>query len=356
MNLDAIPYVPARWFSNGRRSNITMIVIHDMEAGEYSTTAESCANYFKNGSRQASAHYCCDNDSTVCSVLPENEAWHTGHTGTNRCSVGIEQAGYANQGIGFLTGWFDEYSLQMINEQVAPLTAALCDRYGIPVKFLTADDLRAGDWTGITSHREITYAFVQGGHTDPGPDYPWEHFLNEVNKNIGNPVEEMPRIDRTPAPTGDIYGIGSTGDKVREIQRLVGVAQDGIYGPITANAVRVWQQNLQIPADGIWGPRTQEATNQFFAWLASQDHPAASGEADAFLAALNDAMSQLLRNGSTGGAVKIAQGLLNAKGYPLVADGIFGPLTDGAVRRFQSNNGLQVDGVVGPQTWGALVA
>ncbi len=36
------------------------------------------------------------------------------------------------------------------------------------------------------------------------------------------------------------------------------------------------------------------------------------------------------------------------------ADGIFGPATDGAVRKFQSSSNLQVDGIVGPATWGAL--
>jgi peptidoglycan hydrolase-like protein with peptidoglycan-binding domain len=37
-----------------------------------------------------------------------------------------------------------------------------------------------------------------------------------------------------------------------------------------------------------------------------------------------------------------------------VADGSFGKLTDKAVRRFQEENGLTVDGIVGPQTWARL--
>jgi peptidoglycan hydrolase-like protein with peptidoglycan-binding domain len=42
-------------------------------------------------------------------------------------------------------------------------------------------------------------------------------------------------------------------------------------------------------------------------------------------------------------------------GSRLAADGDFGPQTEEAVKRFQANAGLTVDGVVGRQTWTALL-
>ena len=56
-----------------------------------------------------------------------------------------------------------------------------------------------------------------------------------------------------------------------------------------------------------------------------------------------------LKSGAGGGTVVALQ---RALGVP--ADGVFGPMTRRAVRRFQRSHGLTVDGVAGPATLGAL--
>lgn len=56
-----------------------------------------------------------------------------------------------------------------------------------------------------------------------------------------------------------------------------------------------------------------------------------------------------LKKGSRGNEVKILQQALNL--YP---DGIFGPLTEEAVKEFQTANGLTADGIVGSKTWARL--
>lgn len=57
-----------------------------------------------------------------------------------------------------------------------------------------------------------------------------------------------------------------------------------------------------------------------------------------------------------GSAVRTLQNVLISLGFGLSADGEFGPITDNAVKYFQKTNDLEVDGVVGPATWGALVS
>lgn len=56
----------------------------------------------------------------------------------------------------------------------------------------------------------------------------------------------------------------------------------------------------------------------------------------------------------TGNSVKHAQELLVAKGFNLDPDGVFGNDTYNAVREFQKNAGLTVDGVIGAKTMALL--
>lgn len=62
--------------------------------------------------------------------------------------------------------------------------------------------------------------------------------------------------------------------------------------------------------------------------------------------------------GDAGPVVRVLQSKLNSRdGAGLSTDGIFGPLTESAVKRFQSAHIAQVgwvDGIVGPKTWAAL--
>jgi hypothetical protein len=61
------------------------------------------------------------------------------------------------------------------------------------------------------------------------------------------------------------------------------------------------------------------------------------------------------REGNRGVDTQAVQYLLQARGQSTGADGIFGSGTESAVKAFQSSRGLTADGIVGPQTWGALV-
>lgn len=62
----------------------------------------------------------------------------------------------------------------------------------------------------------------------------------------------------------------------------------------------------------------------------------------------------VLKVGSKGDWVTIAQGRLVVAGYPLDVDGVFGPKTKETVKQFQMDHHLTIDGIIGPKTWAAL--
>jgi N-acetylmuramoyl-L-alanine amidase len=64
-----------------------------------------------------------------------------------------------------------------------------------------------------------------------------------------------------------------------------------------------------------------------------------------------------LRSGSTGESVRDVQHRLAGLGFGIDGDptGRFGPGTEDAIRHFQKERGLRVDGVCGDQTWASLV-
>lgn len=109
---------------------------------------------------------------------------------------------------------------------------------------------------------------------------------------------------------------------------------DGITGKQTRAAVRQLQQRRGLAVDGIAGPATRKALGKL------GRHPLGS---------------RPLRAGMVGFDVAALQFALAWHGFPSGDfDGVFGPRLDTAVRRFQSAEGLGVDGVAGRGTLAAL--
>ena len=156
-----------------------------------------------------------------------------------------------------------------------------------------------------------------------------------------------------------------SGADVRAVKdRLVALgylyaATHDTFGDDTLAAVRAFQRDNGLEADGIVGPLT---------WAALFDHaepdgPEAPGDAPAGgasdssqpPAATAPAYTRLLKHLMEGDDVRAVKDRLVALGYLYAAThDTFGDDTLAAVRAFQRDNGLEVDGIVGPLTWAAL--
>lgn len=176
------------------------IVLHTMETDEHGSIAENIgAGWFANPAAQASAHYCVDNNSVVQCVNEGDYAWASARIG-NSNSVQIEMAGRASQ---TRAQWLDDYSRAML-ERTAALVADICTRQGIPVRVLTDEQVARGE-SGITTHAAISRVFRETDHTDPGPNFPWDYFMERVRAYVngtgGSVAEPAPApVDAGRAP------------------------------------------------------------------------------------------------------------------------------------------------------------
>ena len=64
---------------------------------------------------------------------------------------------------------------------------------------------------------------------------------------------------------------------------------------------------------------------------------------------------ELLKEGSKGMSVTTLQTYLKNTGYNLIIDGVFGEITEEAVKDYQKKNKLVSDGIVGNKTWNYLI-
>jgi peptidoglycan hydrolase-like protein with peptidoglycan-binding domain len=132
----------------------------------------------------------------------------------------------------------------------------------------------------------------------------------------------------------------TAGPKVAAVQvalkrlGLYNATVDGVRGPLTKFAIVTFQRRRGLFVDGIVGPRTRAA-------FGKRGRPAFG--------------SRTMKRGDRGWDVAAMQYILARRGYPPGAiDAVFGPMTDTALRNFQSAFGLAADGRAGAQTISAL--
>jgi hypothetical protein len=163
----AVDYPGAIWnpastsnYRVGRTAAITTIVIH-VTQGSYAGTI----SWFKNPSAQVSAHYVVrSSDGEVTQMVAEKDtAWHV--RTENPYTIGIEHEGYVDQ-----PSWFTD----AMYRSSAALTRNIADRRGIPK-----------DRAHIKGHSEMP----NNDHTDPGPNWNWDYYMQLVNGGDPNPPE-----------------------------------------------------------------------------------------------------------------------------------------------------------------------
>jgi hypothetical protein len=167
---------------------VTRIVIHATcpnvgypKASEPGS-AMGTAHYFQDPKAGGSAHY-VEDSWTETHCVPDNvEAWHAP---PNDNSIGIE---ICAEGGDYPANYTRE---QWLSPQVWPgvqraaaRARELCDRFGVPKVKIGPAQLLAGAH-GICGHVDVSQAWHQSDHSDPGKFFPWPEFMAEVNGTSG---------------------------------------------------------------------------------------------------------------------------------------------------------------------------
>ena len=191
-----------------------LVIIHTAESHELPSAATNTGTWFQNTPKQLSSHYGVDADGVVQYANESATTWHTGGKlgggkgppWTNDESIGLELAGSAHQ---TPEQWADDYSAAVL-ANAAALTAELCRRYVIPIKYVNADALKRGE-RGITGHVQANEAAgITGQHWDPGPGFPWADFIAMVQHfadtqgPAGPARNPFPALDPTPTPAAPL--------------------------------------------------------------------------------------------------------------------------------------------------------
>lgn len=352
-----------------------VIVIHHM-AGKL--TVEQCGNVFAPASRKASSNYGVDGNGRIGLYVEEkNRSWATSSRAIDSRAITIEVANSVAGG-----NWpvSDKAMTSLIN-----LCVDICKRNGIPRLNYTGDksgNLQMHKWYAATgcpgAYLESKFPYIANevnkrlnGNTTPslpessgtytvqkgdtlssiarkyGTTYqklaelngiqdPSKIYVGQVLKVTGTSTPALP--DTKPeTPSTSVNQIVKDGQIHARNFAAPGLNADGIRGANTIKAgIKVLQQGMNLDygaglaLDGIWGSKSEAALG---------NHTVRRGERQYMVTAL--------------------QILLMLKGYypnGVENPGHFGAGCEKAVRQYQKDHGIGVDGVAGYKTFKSLIS
>lgn len=352
-----------------------VIVIHHM-AGKL--TVEQCGNVFAPSSRKASSNYGIDGNGRIGLYVEEkNRSWATSSRAIDSRAITIE---VANSVVGGNWPVSDKAMASLIN-----LCVDICKRNGIKKLNYTGDkngNLQMHKWYAATgcpgAYLESKFPYIANevnkrlnGNTTPslpessgtytvqkgdtlssiarkyGTTYqklaelngiqdPSKIYVGQVLKVTGSSAPSLPET-KPETPSTSVNQIVKDGQIHARNFAAPGLNADGIRGANTIKAgIKVLQQGMNLDygaglaLDGIWGSKSEAALG---------NHTVRRGERQYMVTAL--------------------QILLMLKGYypnGVENPGHFGAGCEKAVRQYQKDHGIGVDGVAGYKTFKSLIS
>lgn len=212
--------------------------------------------------------------------------------GQNAYCIGIEHEGTYTEELPPTALW----------DSMIDLVAYLCQQYSVPVN-------------NIRGHRDFNMT-----------ECPGHAFYPELAKIRADVAEKLGQAAPKPVDNYQVLKEKVGGYRAKAMQLLLNehgasLTADGDFGAKSKAAVIDFQKANGLEADGVCGPKT---------WTE---------------------LVIVVREEDKNEAVKALQVALTYRGFPLEADGAFGPATGETLQAYQDSRGLDADAVCGPKTW-----
>jgi hypothetical protein len=218
--------------------SIDRIVVHVTEGSFWGSV-----QWLRNPRAHASSHFVVSRSGKIVQLVHLSDiAWHAGHWGTNEESVGIEHEGFTYGPHGFTSAQY---------HASARLAAWIARRSLLPI-----------DRKHLIGHRDVPDG--RGGrggashHTDPGPRWRWDHYLQLVRRYAG-----VIRLSVKPlVPEGPLRGIVSWRAKASPDIKRVDFILDGRVVHVDRqrpfayplNTAKLPNRGYKLQVHGIAGP------------------------------------------------------------------------------------------------------
>ena len=304
-------------YRSGRTITVKGLMLHSVGTPQPDATVFT-RNWDRSGLEVCVHAFIDGNTGNVYQTLPWNRrGWHCGDV-ANNTHIGVEMcepdtirytggASWVETGDGKNTAAV----VKRTYNSAVQLFAKLCKDYNLdPLKDGVIISHSEGAKRGIASaHADVEHIWNKLGYSMDG-------FRKDVSKAMGQTVTEEKQM----------YRVRKTWTDAK--------SQIGAYS-VLENAKNACPSGYKVfDNDGnvVYTPDTRKDEDEV--------------------------KVAMIGNGDSGNTVKAAQAILEAFGYKCGgygADGIFGSGTESAVKKFQKAKGLSADGIIGPDTWNALL-
>lgn len=231
MRVPGIPFVQGRNDYTDYDGKKYGIAIHNT-SNDASDSGE--ANYATRRTDGISSHFYVDADSVTQSIDTDDRVGHAGSNTGNENAIAVEITGGNGKSRQW---WIDNVAWDKLASVLAYVIKNDPDFEGFQVRRASVSEMKSSPRVkAFYGHNDMRLAWGGTLHTDPGENFPWDHFLAKVKQAIGQPT----------VPGGVETMFCKYGDKDENVKAMqymliaagTSLVADGDYGDKTVEAVK----------------------------------------------------------------------------------------------------------------------